>query len=402
MRVRKFGLSLAAPSVLYLLGEGVYRALAFASVGRTPLLPRLTDLCPERPIDEDDKYPRIGLFLSPSIQNLKFIIDGETDYIVNAWLSLLPPLVSACPNLTHLSLLGRKSLPWQEIIFTISAISHWSSLRHLTASSPSLRESELIKYLVENNAENPSMPKIDFAKLERLDIVYSAIEFSIRLLDCMSQAGLQTLHVGFSNDLREDQWSKLFKAVQHGISCSSLRDIHISCNRKEITSTPRASMTFDALLPLLAFTCLTQVSLVNHGFDLNDENLQIMASAWSCLQTLKLITLSLTYRSQITINGLSALVQHCPSLANLTIPFDASQAYLRAEGGPRNERILTLGVSHSPVGDLDTTAALLSDMFPNLRSIDVCQCRIKNRRDHAGGDADDWKEVELLVARRSS
>jgi hypothetical protein len=87
-------------------------------------------------------------------------------------------------------------------------------------------------------------------------------------------------------------------------------------------------------------------------------------------------------------------VQHCPSLADLTIAFDASQAYLRAEGGARNERIHTLGVSHSPIGDLDKVATLLSDIFPNLRSIHVCQCRIKGvPLDHIG-DGDAWNEVE--------
>lgn len=403
MRVRKLGHfgSLAAPSVLYAPGEGVYRALAHASVGRTPLLPRLTYLCPDQSIDKDDTYPGIGLFLSPSIQNLKFTISGETDFIVNGRLSLLPPLVSACPNLSHLSLVGKESLPWQEIIFAISSIGHWPSLRHLTVHFPIIRDSKLFDYFDGNDVENQSMLEISFTKLQCLDIGDSAIEFSLRLLQHMSQAPLQTLRVESPNCLRTDQWSKLFKAVEHGISCSSLQHFRISYNHKN-TFTFNASITFEALSPLLAFTCLTQVSIVNHGFDIDDENLHIMASAWTCLQTLELITLSPShYQPRITINGLISLVQCCPSLAGLTIAFDASQAYLRAEGGARNERILTLGVSHSPVGDLDQIAALLSDMFPNLRSIDICQCRNKGVADHVGDADKRWNKVESLVARRS-
>lgn len=180
--------------------------------------------------------------------------------------------------------------------------------------------------------------------------------------------------------------------MQQGISCSSLQHIHISRNHENIIS---ASITFEALSPLLTFTCLTQVIIINYGFDLDDENLQIMASAWTCLQALVLITLNPRHsQPRITINGLVSLVQHCPSLVDLTIAFDASQAYLRAEGGARNERIHTLGVSHSPIGDLDKVAALLSDMFPNLCFINVCQCWLKGGQlDHIG-DRDAWKKVE--------
>lgn len=128
--------------------------------------------------------------------------------------------------------------------------------------------------------------------------------------------------------------------MQQGISCSSLQHIHISRNHENIIS---ASITFEVLSPLLTFTCLTQVIIINHGFDLDDENLQIMASAWTCLQALVLITLNPRHsQPRITINGLVSLVQHCPSLVDLTIAFDASQAYLRAEGGARNERSIPL------------------------------------------------------------
>lgn len=317
------------------------------------------------------------------------MVGGQTDCTVNARSSLLPPLVSACPNLTHLCLFAKESLPWNDILFAISAISHWSSLRHLAAHFPAVWDPQLIEY--ENSMENPSMPVIGFTKLEHLDII-STVEFSIKLFHCMSQAHLQTLRVESSNDLETHQWSELFKAVQQGISCSSLQHIHISRNHENIIS---ASITFEALSPLLTFTCLTQVIIINHGFDLDDENLQIMASAWTCLQALVLITLNPRHsQPRITINGLVSLVQHCPSLVDLTIAFDASQAYLRAEGGARSERIHTLGVSHSPIGDLDKVAALLSDMFPNLCFINVCQCWLKGGQlDHIG-DRDAWKEVE--------
>lgn len=183
------------------MGEDVYRALAFASVGRTPLLPRLTDLCSAHPT-ANNEYPHIGLFLSPSIQNLKFMIGGQTDFTVNARSSLLPPLVSACPNLTHLCLFAKESLPWNDILFAISAISHWSSLRHLAAHFPAVWDPQLIEY--ENSMENPSMPVIGFTKLEHLDII-STVEFSIKLFHCMSQAHLQTLRVESSNDLETHQ-----------------------------------------------------------------------------------------------------------------------------------------------------------------------------------------------------
>ena len=62
--------------------------------------------------------------------------------------------------------------------------------------------------------------------------------------------------------------------------------------------------------------------------------------------------------------------------SNITIAFDASEVCpsLYAEkpgGGVRNEKIRTLGVLNSPIGEPGEVAAFLSDIVPNLRSIDV-------------------------------
>jgi hypothetical protein len=162
------------------------------------------------------------------------------------------------------------------------------------------------------------------------------------------------------------------------------------------------SITFGVLSPLLVFTDLSEVSIeVNHEFHIGTKDLQVMASKWPHLQTLALISLRPSeYWPQITINDITSLVQHMPSLENLAISIDASEVCLNAQkpgGGVRNEKTRTLGVLHSPIGSPGKVAAFLSDIVPNLRSINVFQYD----EDDGPNDFEElerkWKEAEEYV-----
>ncbi|KAK2463392.1 hypothetical protein APHAL10511_004478 [Amanita phalloides] len=130
-RVRKFGF----PYTLVDLEPSAYGVLACASVGRLPLLPRLTHI---RWLDlTDNVFPYINLFLSPIIICLEFDIISFNDEpdSVGLRFSLLASLVSACPNMAHLTLDGHdmseEQVPWQEIKSGLSFIEQWSSLHYL-------------------------------------------------------------------------------------------------------------------------------------------------------------------------------------------------------------------------------------------------------------------------------
>ncbi|KAF8349104.1 hypothetical protein F5887DRAFT_550757 [Amanita rubescens] len=421
MRIRQLGVT--DPSVIeYVLGIDVYGALACASVGRTPLLPRLVTIrwTPQA----DVEYPYIGLFLSSYIQSLALDITGKSDPAtsVKVRLSLLPRLVSVCPHISHLTLCNKYGLNKprrQEIENALSAIRQWSSLRSLEMgglpdlSTLCVAKFPVLRKLVVGNphetteewltsGELLAMRAKGFTKLEHLDIRFSTVEFLARLFSCMSGTPLRTLRLEFGRDPERNQLSELFMAMRRGIAHSSLQHLRISYDRSrtELVQEDRF-ITLAELSPLLAFTYLSEVSIaINYDICIGTEDLQVVALKWPHLQTLEFISLRPSdYWPQITIKD---VVRHFPSLENLTISFDASEVCLtnaeRPGDGVRNEKLCNLGVLRSPIDEPGNVAALLSDIVPNLRLIDVFQ--------YDEGDVPNdfeelerkWKEAERYVA----
>ena len=413
MRIRQLGVT--DPSVSeYKLGKDVYGALACASIGRKSLFPRLVDIrwTPQA----DVEYPYIGLFLSSSIRSLALDIVGESDphASVKVRLSLLPQLVSTCPHMSHLILCNKYSpnSPRQEVENALSAIRQWSSMRCLEmVDFPDLsmlciaKFSVLRKLVIKNPHETSggrlALPVKGFTKLEHLDTRLSTVEFLATLFTCMSETPLRTLRLGLGHDPECNQLSELFMAMRRSIAHSSLQHLRISYDgsRTKLVEVYR-SITLGELSPLLAFTDLSEVSIaVNYGFRIGTKDLQVMASKWPHLQTLELISLRPSeYWPQITINDLASFVRHFPSLENLTIAFDASEARLNEEmPDVRNEKIRTLGVLHSPIGEPGKVAAFLSNVVPNLRSIDVFKYGEYDVPDGFVELKRKWKEAERYV-----
>ena len=416
MRVLQLGVT--DPSVIeHTLGLDIYAALVCASVGRTPLLPRLVTMrwTPQADIE----YPYIVLFLSPSIQKIALGITGESDpgTSVKIRLSILPQLVSTCHHMSHLILCNKYGLnrpPLQEIENALSAIRQWPSLRCLEMGGlPDLSTLCVAKFpflqkLVvwnphETSGERLAVRVKGFTKLEYLDIRFSTVEFSARLFSCMSTTPLQTLRLEFGRDPESNQLSELFMIMRRSIAHSSLQYLRISYDesRTELVEEYR-SITLRELSPLLAFTDLSEVSIaINYEFRIDTKDLQVIASKWPRLQTLELISLKPSeYWPQITIYDLASLVRDFPLLENLTIAFDASEVCLDAEkpgDSVRNEKIRTLGVLHSPIDEPGKVAAFLSDVVPNLRSINVFQYEEDNVPDDFEELERKWKEAGRYV-----
>ena len=412
IRIRRFGHPDSSITA-YTVGIDVYAALACASVGKTPLLPRLTDICWSKWTGFGYSY--INLFVLPSIQKCTFDVTGTSGTSVPLLqLSLLPPLVSACPHMTHLSLYGLSRAPWQDIEKVLSTLRRWSSLWFLElrdlpdasmlcmAKLPVLREL-IIKNSRETGEEHLPMHVKGFTKLESLNIVNASIEFPVELITCMSRTPLQTLRLEFGRDPEAGELSNLFMAMRRNISQSSLRNLHIDyvLDKAELVEEER-SITLDELSPLLTFTNLSDVSIaLNYEFRLDKEDLRIITSSWPHLQTLALSSLRPSqYWPLTSINDFTYFLGHCPSLESLTIAFDASEACLgtgKPGGGVCYEKIHTLGVLHSPIGDPGKVAAFLSDIFPNLQEIRIFCCEELE----LPGDYEEleqkWEEVERLV-----
>ena len=95
----KFG-----PGMLDELDCGIFRLFACAARGRTRLLPHLQKLT-WTTID-DEIYPYISLFLSPTMTSLDIYASGKEPASQIMRFSLLTSLVSQCPSLRTLKLEG--------------------------------------------------------------------------------------------------------------------------------------------------------------------------------------------------------------------------------------------------------------------------------------------------------
>jgi hypothetical protein len=113
-------------------------------------------------------------------------------------------------------------------------------------------------------------------------------------------------------------------------------------------------------------------------FTPDDALIQDMANAFPRLRILDLGT---TYgsggRTNVTLAGLVRLVQHCPALQSLGIVIDTSNTDLlpvsdiKAWEGVSNLKVETMHVGDSRISDPAAVASFLSNIFPNLDTIDT-------------------------------
>ncbi|KAF8632185.1 hypothetical protein AX15_001953 [Amanita polypyramis BW_CC] len=397
-RVRKFGFPDDSVTK-YIVGSRVYGALSCAAIDRkVPPLPKLTDIywAP----DDADVFFYIHLFLSPSIQNAVIGLTETSSFSDEPYeirLSVIPPLASVCPAITHFTINGSEDSDdpsWESCSTALSTMKRWPSLWHLTlrnlpdasiyciAELPRLREliveeERIVGEMVGEMDEPPPITKKGFPMLQTLDLQISHIGFCTTLVNCMSRTPLRSLHLNLCGDPIKEYWTKLFNAIRLCIDHNSLRVIHIDYDDVDALSEDQPEdppIILSDLSPLLAFTYLSKVSITaRFGFDLDNKDLKTIISAWSHLQTLEIIPVRPSeHWPQINLEGLVIIARQCPSLESLTIAFDASEGYENVEkpgGGACNEKLRTLGVLHSPIGDPPKVAAFLSDIFPNLRSI---------------------------------
>ena len=108
-----------------------------------------------------------------------------------------------------------------------------------------------------------------------------------------------------------------------------------------------------------------------NGFDLDDQQMKILAETLHHLETLHL---SSHYPPidcpQITFEGLKSVVLHCLKLKDLAMTFNASSITGHSNHGDIcNVNTRTIHVGYSPMDDPLAVLAFLSAIFPNLRQV---------------------------------
>jgi hypothetical protein len=315
---------------------------------------------------------------------------------------ILPVLPSMCPLLAHLNLCGSieahtavsassaaicatRNLLTLAINTALSgtALRHLGNMRNLQTLETGWDSS-----MVADDRGFDSILSIPsgslFPALQKLVFFTSSLDTCTKFIMSIQSRKLIALSLGVDSS-RSIDLSLLFNLLKFE---DNLLLTHISIRNQprihavHLMTAPiyNPYITGVTLQPLFARSNLTilDINLLHCSFDLDDAVLLMMATSWPALQTLHLgHTFGWRRDSNITLDGLVALVTYCAELQSLGIVLDATvdPAPLN-DDGPINDKItcLHLGDSKPSIEPFPShIAQFLSDLFPRLTKIHVLQ-----------------------------
>ncbi|KAG1736774.1 hypothetical protein EDB19DRAFT_1878260 [Suillus lakei] len=164
------------------------------------------------------------------------------------------------------------------------------------------------------------------------------------------------------------------------------------------------ALSFDAVAPLLSLSRLTELDLSWFcASAIDDASLKRMAQSWPQLEKFYFGTRSRWLApSSLTFIGLVYLIQHCPHLQFVQIPFYARPVDTKSEPFSKlipNKNITDLHVGVSPIVDPLHVACQLHILLPNLTTVsrgDISPLLLTFELEHS---EDGWDKVnEFLKA----
>ncbi|KAF8157430.1 hypothetical protein K438DRAFT_1986551 [Mycena galopus ATCC 62051] len=163
-------------------------------------------------------------------------------------------------------------------------------------------------------------------------------------------------------------------------------------------------ITIDLLRHLFCFGAMQRVMLAPAaGFDLDDNNIEVIARAWPQVQFLHLRGSAFRCPpSRVTLAGLRVLARHCENLVSLRISFNAS---LVPEDDHnlalvQQRKLLSLHVDDGLVVDPVPVAAYILSTFPSLAGVDAIEASYNRAHEFPAYTLRPlWKEVERLIVR---
>lgn len=356
-----------------------------------PLLPNLRSIKWSRwVIPDNESFQHIRLFLGPKIKRLELPIKDANV----GRLSLLLSLPRDFPKITDIEFFSYSPRS-QVIIDTISdTVCQWNQLErcrfdnqlarrawtHL-ALMPQLREIDAC--IVEDL--QLSLPQPTFPALRKLVVQSKRLSYCADLVDHMGpNCPLETIILEHFDESDASTAERFIQALCASCSHLSLTKIHI------IGADSEFIIREDMLRPLLVFKNITDIDIGWAPFELGNDFVRDMAMAWPNLQSLRLTTL-IWNKSHITLAGIIPLIS-LPDLERLGLVIDASIVDYSLDMPPigvSNEKITSLELGDSSIQNPHLVAAFISDVLPNVRSIDAL--------DVDGSTARQWMEVESLI-----
>lgn len=378
--------------VAYDLDSSIFRSLASAAqgLGRPALLPRLQQLTWK--ISNNDIFPYLSLFLSPTIANLTVYITTGSITSTRARFSLFTSLASQCSSIPSVNLraLGCVTHSWRDLFSGCSSTANasfglWAGLGSLTlycmdlsALTDDLARLPVLTTLVLNDCRkiDPALPSAvkGFPMLRYLDVYSSNIDSCLHILQRMSCTPLIRLNLRIAGTSCESQWVELFSILPNGISRDTLTTLRFS---SPAHGHP-VPLRFQTISPLLQFRCISHLTCarddsagLNAGLDLDDSDVACIAKAWPCLKLISICPPG-SAPSRLTLRALIPFADYCPELEDLSMKMNATAFELNdyeEKPGKGCGRLWRLHVFDSPIDNQACVAAFISDIFPNVRRI---------------------------------
>ncbi|KAJ7175026.1 hypothetical protein C8R43DRAFT_596977 [Mycena crocata] len=383
-------------------------------------------------------YPVISLFLGPGIHtltlapgpdlsysegNLAFVPDPDSKESI-AQLSFLPLLGVKCPDLKEVNFRGStrflfSSHVLSSIFLCLLGINRLEAfgihnvdraiLEHLSRLPclKSLIVDELLVFDLPTEADTESEGNNHFPALEELHLWATTPQVAISLIAAVTHRPLTSLDIGFEKAFpTTDAVTKLYSTIASHCSLTSLQSLHVDDALLDAgTADLLDERDFEsylvdpgALRPLFAFSNLTTVLLRPYfGFDIDDNTVTEMATAWPRVEELSLIFgmdqhLPLV-RTNVTLNGVREIARHCSNLRQLEMFFDGSDIP-RLDASIQQTSLIKFDVACSPISASGPTAIFLSHLFPNLKSVNS-DCFWSNNDSSAAVRR--WKNVATLL-----
>ncbi|KAJ7674000.1 hypothetical protein DFH06DRAFT_1292749 [Mycena polygramma] len=349
------------------------------------IFPNLEELDWETPHPGDCAFRYLNLFLTPRLRNLSLTgFNGFAD------LCVFEKIAVKCPSLKHFFLgwpdenrvsyeastavvstfvcrlknLETLNVPDLDIV----ALAHVAQLPRM--KDLAIRSERLIPSHFPHRGVFPALVELALWTMEQASAMFTALgECSLTafmLLGTGSQP--PTNHVA----------RKFYSTLANSCSHSTLRDIRVSGNRIDSSTMSTEASIYsiggEILEPLFSFTNLVSVVLSHPvGFDLDDATIALLARAWPQIERLTLEAGSTWHvPSRVTLRGLASFAQHCRHLRTLHLTLDARViSPINQNDEPRVSQttLVYLHVAVSPVGDSQSVAEFLFEIFPALEDI---------------------------------
>jgi hypothetical protein len=302
-------------------------------------------------------------FKSPFIQNLR--VAGYAGSTANK-----EPILPTFPTgLFHLSTFQCPNIP----------ISH-DAIRHL-ANLPNLYEISLRfsdKY--SGSLSTLEMSTTPFPSLRKLTLAGTSFVSETEFIQCcLRSAPINSVDICAEDEPSAGEIRQLFSALSSHIHPQSLTSIRVRHPDYTDNVGGGAALESSDFEPLLSFTNmkLIWIHIASSPGRLSDSLLEAISMAWPQLVALHLDSKGFMMRaSQCTLHGILLLAKRCPNLIGLTITFMASTQISwdgRPGEGTANRSMSVLDFGRSPLDEpgIVRVASFLSDIFPNVNSINA-------------------------------